>query len=303
MPSLKEIKARISSVKTTRKIVQARQMISSGELHRAQAVLSKADACLEGLGNALKATVASTGTLPELAAAAQPGTQSATPGTPTARSGSSTPAASAISPAPAKILVVALASNGGMCGGFNLAIQKEVAALPKTTEVIPVGTMLRKFMLKSEIKPSGDFDPLAGKSTYADLLPLADSLVQRFEKGELAQIDLIYQRFETVSRRTMTRVQLLPIPVELPAYPTDEMIVEPGAAPLLREISLLYIKAMLFRALVSNRASENAARMLAMQAATDNADDLIDDQQLLLNKLRQEKITSELSDIVGSSFV
>ncbi len=261
MASLKEVKTRIGSVRTTRKITNARQIIASTKLYRAQEALAGAHAnrdALQALWNTLG--------LPHDACA--------------------TPAQAADKP----LAVVAIASDSGMAGAFNLLIAKEIEHNPAHAELHAIGTRIG--------------GSLPGNIPLEALRELCVQLTERFLRGEIAGVELVYHDFRSMARQPVVREQLLPMAVveTTERQAAEGWIVEPDTGAVAEQLASLLLLARLWTALLSSRASEHLARTIAMQAATDNADDLLDELQLTYNKLRQQNITSELLDIIGSSF-
>ncbi len=278
MPSLKEVKNRISTVKTTRKITQARQMVSSAQLHRAQGMLERARAYRDGL-TALAAKVPAASPLGEVREKGAVG-------------------------------VVIAASNGGMCGSFNARMEREIARVAdafrgRKLSFYPVGRKIREAVVRAGFEPAGDFDALAAKPSSEGSDALAARLIEAFASGALAQVEVVFYDFQTIGRQEIVQQTLLPLPApqtDTEAETDDEYIVEPSPAELAGVLLPMVVRADLWAALASNAASEHAARTIAMQLATENADELLDELQLSYNKLRQQNITAELLDIIGSSF-
>ncbi len=271
MASLKEVKNRIGSVQTTRKITQARQMVSSAQLHRAQAALEAARAYRDGLDALVERL-----------------------GPQTAQPGGESPAA-----------VVVMASDAGMCGSFNTRMEREMLQLARERPggvFYPVGKKMRDAAGRAGLTVAGDFDTLAPKSTFAGVQAAWAALQARFAAGGLSQTEVLYWNFRNTASQDIVRELLLPVAAPGGGPQSDEFIVEPTAGEFGAELLRMAVEARFYAAYISTRASEHAQRMIAMQAATENANDLLDDLQLSYNKLRQQNITSELLDIIGSSF-
>jgi F-type H+-transporting ATPase subunit gamma len=206
-----------------------------------------------------------------------------------------------------KVLIVAITSNRGLCGGFNSAVVKEVIQLAKTkyagkeVSVFSIGKkgndLLSKefdiFQFESEL-----FDHL----TFENTAPFAQILMDEFEKGSYDQIDLVYNRFKNAATQIMTTEQFLPIVSsdEVSDNNTD-YIFEPNKAEIVQGLIPKSLKMQLFKALRDSYAAEHGARMTAMHKATDNATELRDDLLLAYNKARQAAITNEILEIVGGA--
>ncbi len=273
MASLKEVKNRINSVHTTRKITQARQMVASAQLHRAQAELAGVRSCLEALQTAVEQVASH---FPEESPyfKADPAGRTA---------------------------VVAFSSDSGMCGAFNARIIREMMqAVPERPLVFPVGRKMRDALKNAGVPVENDFDALDHHSTLEAVCAMAAGLLKRFLEGSLSRVDILYYEFKSVASQQIVRKTLLPLPAaDIKEY---DYIVEPSAEELAAVLLPMLVRTQFSAAVASNRASEHAARMLAMQLATENANELLDELQLMYNKLRQQNITSELLDIIGSSF-
>lgn len=257
MASLKEVKTRIGSVRTTRKITSARGMVASAKLHRAQGALEGARAYREGL-MALWA---------RFSGVARPVVDDEVP------------------KKPLPTAVIALGSDAGMAGAFNTLIERELEQTPAGAQRYAVGRKIG--------------GTLPAEQVWAEVMAL-------WESGRIAGVELIYHDFQSMAHQPVVRQTLLPLDVtpqaSQPTTTLEEWIVEPSPGAVVEQIEALLVGADFRAAVASSIASEHVARMMAMQAATDNADELLDELQLSYNKLRQQNITSELLDIIGSSF-
>lgn len=285
MASLKEVKTRIGSVENTRKITQARQMVASAEFHRAQGELANAVAYKETVDSLL-------GDL----AAANPGFSSRL----------TQPNAEG------PVALVAMSSNGGMAGSFNSRIIKETAEprlLYPDDDVLymPVGRKIREAWTRAGFEPAGNYDYLMEKPSQQQVTGFADDLVRMYLEGEVKRVDVMSYHFKTMGTQQIIRRTLLPY-----TFPSagdgakpdleDYYILEPSGGELLEALLPLVLVSDFYTALTDNRTSEHAARMLAMQVASENADELLEELRLTYNKVRQQSITTELLDLVGSSF-
>lgn len=303
MASLKEVKERISTVRTTRKITQARQMVASAQLHRTQAQLARARDYNGEL---------------ELAAG-RSGAMAFAPRRPQVKKGA---------PAPVPAYVV-LGASSGMCGAYNARVERALADLPdyqaeltlvKTCSAkriaagsvppiaawFPVGTKVRTAMTKAGITPVGAYDHLSGKPTIEEASALARELLDGYNKGIYSSVDVLYHDFRSVGSQKVATLRLLPLPgadsQDEPDAPAGDFLIEPSPAALAAALVPMLVRAGLWAALTSSAASEHASRMVAMQLASENADELLEELQLTYNKLRQQNITAQLLDIIGSSF-
>lgn len=211
--------------------------------------------------------------------------------------------------------IVVFSSNSSLCGAFNANVAKELSSLraqlaEQGVEGIRVVTFGRKVTDAARKYANGsveDHSNLLDHPVYAPVAEVAESLMQDFVQGRLDRIIVVYHHFKNSASQILTTENLLPI--QLDGTPSEEQqegmkanyIVEPSPQ---RVLDLLIPKALhlkLYTALLDSLASEHAARVIAMQVATDNADDLLSELRLTYNKTRQQAITSELLDIVGGS--
>lgn len=319
MPSLKEIKTRIASVNSTRKITSAMKMVASSKLHHAQVMIENMLPYETMLEHILKTFLASEADATTVFSVDRP---------------------------VKRIAFVVFASNSSLCGGFNANILKlmqqavdEYSDLGKDNIVIyPIGRKVAEKVAKLGLESAGDFTELADKPNVKQCIEMARDLGGKFMKGEIDRVELIYHHFKSAGSQVLTRKVFLPIDVtselerdherdlstmivtreaqkylkrkhkeeaakkSVEAKPlNDNFIVEPDMNTVLGLLIPKLAHLMLYTALLDSNASEHAARMVAMQTATDNADELLRDLNLQYNKSRQQAITNELLDIVGGS--
>jgi len=320
MPSLKEIKGRIASVKSTRKITSAMKMVASSKLHHAQVAIQNMlpyETMLEHILKSFLAAEAEAHTIYDQERPVK------------------------------RVALVVFSSNSSLCGGFNAnvirlmtnavkALSEELGA--ENVEVYPIGRKVAEKARKLGFNVRGDRSALVDKPNVHECIDLAYELGERFADGELDRVDLIYHHFKSAGSQILTQKTFLPIDVEeeldrdherdlttnvvtkkaqdylkknrRPKKQTseeevkplnDNFIVEPDMNTVLTQLLPKMAHLMLYTALLDSIASEHAARMVAMQTATDNADELLRQLNLQYNKGRQQAITNELLDIVGGS--
>ncbi len=319
MPSLKEIKTRIASVNSTRKITSAMKMVASSKLHHAHVMIENMLPYETMMEHILKTFLASEADATTVFSVDRP---------------------------VKRIAFVVFASNSSLCGGFNANILKlmqqavdEYSDLGKDNIVIyPIGRKVAEKVAKLGLESAGDFTELADKPNVKQCIEMARDLGGKFMKGEIDRVELIYHHFKSAGSQVLTRKVFLPIDVtselerdherdlstmivtseaqeylkrkhkeeaakkSVEAKPlNDNFIVEPDMNTVLGLLIPKLAHLMLYTALLDSNASEHAARMVAMQTATDNADELLRDLNLQYNKSRQQAITNELLDIVGGS--
>lgn len=318
MPSLKEIKNRISSVNSTRKITSAMKMVASSKLHHAQTMIENMLPYETLLEHILKTFLASETDARTVLNEVRP---------------------------VKRVALVVYASNSSLCGGFNANVIRllqhvvdEYTELGKENIVIyPIGRKVAEKAVKMGLNVAGDFTALAEKPNANDCITIARELGEKFISGEYDRVEMIYHHFKSAGSQILTRKPFLPIDIEeelkrdherdltsnvttkkaqeyikrkeeekkreeKEAVPlNDNFLVEPDMNTVLTKLIPKYLHLMVYTALLDSIASEHAARMVAMQTATDNADEILRELNLQYNKSRQQAITSELLDIVGGS--
>ena len=318
MPSLKEIKNRLSSVNSTRKITSAMKMVASSKLHHAQTMIENMLPYETLLEHILKTFLASETDARTVLNEVRP---------------------------VKRVALVVYASNSSLCGGFNANVIRllqhvvdEYAELGKENIVVyPIGRKVAEKAVKMGLNVAGDFTALAEKPNASDCITIARELGEKFIGGEFDRVEMIYHHFKSAGSQILTRKPFLPIDIEeelkrdherdltsnvttkkaqeyikrkeeekkreeKEAVPlNDNFLVEPDMNTVLTKLIPKYLHLMVYTALLDSIASEHAARMVAMQTATDNADEILRELNLQYNKSRQQAITSELLDIVGGS--
>ena len=283
MPSLKEIKGRIASVNSTRKITSAMKMVASSKLHHAQVAIQNMLPYEELLEHILKSF---------LAAEAEAQTVFDQP-----------------RPVKRAALVV-FSSNSSLCGGFNgNAIKLMTHAVDdyareigrENVEIYPIGRKVYEKAKKLGLNVQGEFSALADKPNAHDCIDIAMELGKKFYEGEIDKVELIYHHFKSAGSQILTRKTFLPIDLESELKADHDRDLTSVIATKESQEYLKMAHLMLYTALLDSNASEHAARMVAMQTATDNADELLRQLNLQYNKSRQQAITNELLDIVGGS--
>ena len=292
MPSLKEVKIRINSVSSTRKITSAMKLVASSKLRKAQQAIGGMRPYQQRLDGMMSRLTAEIG------------------------EGFSSPLSEERPVQHA--VVVCLSSNSSLCGAFNSnAIKATLAVIEKLqkqgarVEVIPVGQKIAEKMKKSGFSVESANATLLDRPQYADMAAVADGLMQRFIRKEIDKVVLVYNHFKNTATQVITTEPLLPVSLESveatdsqPASDNikDNYIIEPSGKELLESLLPKGIALRLYTAVLDSLAAEHSARVIAMQTATDNADQLLHDLTLMYNKTRQSAITAELLDIVGASF-
>ena len=214
-----------------------------------------------------------------------------------------------------RVAIVAFSSNSSLCGAFNANVLKmflqtvgEYRELGQDNILIyPVGKKIEEAVKKLGFFPQGSYQKLADKPLYDEAAALAKLLMELFLEKNIDRVELIYHHFKSMGVQELLRERYLPI--DLSAVQNDEerggvvndYIIEPSAAQLIADLIPQVLSQKIFTVALDSNASEHAARTLAMQIATDNANELIQELTKQYNKTRQQAITNELLDIVGGS--
>lgn len=289
MASLKEVKGRIATVNNTRKITSAMKMVASAKLHKAQGAIT----------NMLPYERRLHGLLTNLLG----GSEVLVWNTPREVK---------------RVALVVFSSNSSLCGGFNANVIKhatqwldEYQALGKDNILLyPVGKKVADALSKMGYAIQGNFQHLADKPSFAEAAELAQGLMNLFTRGEVDRVELLYNHFKSTASQILTREVYLPMASEVchpelsegsRVHQETDYILEPSREELLATLLPKVLRMKLYTVLLDSNASEHAARTMAMQIATDNADDLLQELTLMYNKTRQQAITNELLDIVGGS--
>lgn len=211
------------------------------------------------------------------------------------------------------VAVVVFSSNASLVGGFNANIIRQLTALleeykylgMENIHLYPVGKKVAEAVKKLGFKIEGDFTNLAEKPSYDEAAALGKSLMDKFTSKEIDRVVLLYHHFKNTAVQLLTQEDYLPI--VLPSVEKrsegmlDDFIIEPSPEEVMKELMPKVLLLKMYTVLLDSNASEHAARTMAMQLATDNANELLQDLTLQYNKTRQQAITNELLDIVGGS--
>jgi F-type H+-transporting ATPase subunit gamma len=217
-----------------------------------------------------------------------------------------------------RVAVVAFSSNSSLAGGFNSNVAKlfqatvtgEYTGLSKEDILVfPVGRKIYEAVTKAGFTPQGDFRHMADKPDYRNAGELARRLTEMFLKKEVDRIDLVYNHFKSMAVQIPTREVYLPVtPQRAEELETaskfrvsPDFILEPSQRELISSLLPKVLEMKIYAVLLDSAAAEHAARTVAMQLATDNANELLDELTRLYNKSRQQAITNELLDIVSGA--
>lgn len=283
MAGAKEIKTKIASVKNTQKITSAMEMVAASKMRRAQERMAASRPYAENMrkviGHVAQGSLEYKHPYLEVREAKRVG-------------------------------YIVVATDRGLCGGLNVNLFKKVVADVKSWkeqgaefEFCPIGARSVQFFKSFGGQVSAHASGLGDAPKLADLIGTLRVMLDAYNEGKLDRLYVVFNKFVNTMTQTPVIEQLLP----LPKSEDDEVahrwdyIYEPDPKALLDTLLVRYVESQVYQCVVENIASEQAARMVAMKAATDNAGTLIDDLQLVYNKARQAAITQELSEIVSGA--
>lgn len=286
MANLKEIRNRITSVQSTRQITSAMKMVSAAKLKKAQDAItrmrpyaSKLKEILENLSTSLESGDGIYAQQREVK----------------------------------NILIVAITSNRGLCGGFNANVIKQVNRLTreefagKTITILSVGKKAEDFYRKTDYHIKGTTLPKQLSKLYENLnfqevSPVAQAVMDAFVNKQFDKVVLVYNQFKNAATQVLTTEQFLPVlPPSVKTKSNNDYIFEPNKTDIVQDLIPKSLKTQFYKAILDSNAAEHGARMTAMHKATDNASDLINELKLHYNKARQAAITGEILEIVAGA--
>lgn len=293
MASLKEIKSRINSVKSTMKITSAMKMIASAKLHKAQSAITHFLPFQQKLDAILTHLLSSDTTYDSVFVQQR---------------------------VVKKVGIVVFSSNSSLCGAYNANVIKEFMATMATYQkkaeigkenihIYPVGKKIADAIKKKGLSVEGDYKDMADKPSYQAVEALAKELINKYVYNELDEVILIYHHFVSTASQKLRNVTFLPFDLHVPEVGQEvkkanhevDYILEPSKEEILETLIPTVLYSRLYAALLDASASEHAARTVAMQIATDNAEDLSQELNIQYNKTRQQAVTNELLDIIGGA--
>ena len=282
MASLRDIRKRIASVKNTQKITNAMKMVAAAKLRRAEEAITAARPYSEKMRDVLMSLASRTNpSAHELLEVRDVG----------------------------NVLLIEVTADRGLCGGFNANLNRRADAFfremkGKGVEVglLSVGRKGHDYFRRRQVPIVGRFINVMNTITMELAGNIAREATEKFISNEFQEVYLLYNRFRTAATQILTLRKLLPVTPEADeAERRREYLYEPSEDELLAEILPKYIQVQLYSGMLDSVASEQGARMTAMEAATTNAEEMIHKLTLKLNRMRQESITTELMEIVGGA--
>ncbi|HEV3123599.1 MAG TPA: ATP synthase F1 subunit gamma [Candidatus Dormibacteraeota bacterium] len=279
MPSLRDIRRRIRSVQNTRKITKAMELVAASKLRRAQERVAAARPYSEAI----------TSVMAELM-----------------RREPEYKHPYLLVREVRKRVLILVTTDRGLCGALNsnnnrLAL-REINDAGVPVSVVTVGRKGRDIMRRLRKDLIADVSGLSDRPTMGDVLPAIRVAMEQYERGEADRVDVVFARFVNTARQEATLRRVLPVDPPSGAAPVAaDFIYEPEPKDVLDALLPRYVESLVYQAVLENVASEQAAKMVAMRNATDNATEFIGVLTLTANKVRQATITTELMEIVGGA--
>lgn len=288
MPGLKEVRLRIASVNTTKQVTSAMKMVSAAKLRRAQGAILR----LRPYANKLNEIISNISSSAELSA-----------DIPLFK----------LRPVK-KVLVVVISSNRGLCGAFNSNVFKKAQShisqnynsefLSGNLNLITIGRKATEYFSKRKYQIVDNFDHIYENLSYENITEVADHLMNLYSEAKYDKIDIVYNQFKNAVTQILTVEHFLPVvgkktTTSTGVSATTDYIFEPEKDEILNDLIPKSLKIQVYKAILDSWASEQGARMSAMQKASDNADELIKSLKLSYNKARQAAITREIIEIVS----
>ena len=289
MPSLKEVRNRITSIQSTQQVTKAMKMVSAAKLRRATERITQ----LRPFENRLSAIISnlSAGLGPDvdLALARPNGSKD--------------------------VLIVAVTSDRGLCGAFNTNITRQVLQLVQTryaeayragdVHLMGIGKKGCEFFARRSYNVIERYQDLFQHLTFESVAEAANHAIESYLAGEYGEVVLVYNEFKNVATQIVVTEQLLPIqPTEAPAGSTvsaTDYMLEPDGPTIVAELIPRMLRTKFYKAVLESNASEHGARMTAMDKATENAGEILKDLKIAYNRSRQAAITKEILEIVGGA--
>ncbi|MGX2969869.1 F0F1 ATP synthase subunit gamma [Ursidibacter sp. B-7004-1] len=285
MAGAKEIRTKIASVRNTQKITKAMEMVAASKMRKTQERMSASRPYAETIRKVISHIA----------------------------KGSIGYKHPFLTPREVKkVGYLVVSTDRGLCGGLNVNLFKTVLNELKTQKdkgvnvrLGLVGNKAISFFQNMGIEIKAQVNGLGDTPAMEDLVGIVNGMVNAYREGEIDEVHIVYNRFVNTMSQKPTVQQLLPLPAlendNLETKGSWDYLYEPNPQVLLDSLLVRYLESQVYQAIVDNLASEQAARMVAMKAATDNAGNLINELQLVYNKARQASITNELNEIVAGA--
>jgi len=281
MANTQDIKRRIKSISNTRQLTRAMKMVSAAKLRRAQERIFAARPYAEGTEKVLKNLAARAGD-------------------------ESSPLLQVHGDS--RVAIVLVTADKGLCGAFNSSIIRQAENLAKSLDgkevtFNTIGRKGRAYFQRRGYTITNEWEEVFRDISFSLVQKISSTIIKLYVDQEVDQIYLVYNRFKSAMQSIPVKRQLLPVkPVEFaPGEYPEEYLYEPAADALLAELLPHYVEVEVYRAMLESVAAEHAARMTAMDSATNNAGDLIDSLTLTMNRARQASITTEIIEVVSGA--
>jgi F-type H+-transporting ATPase subunit gamma len=285
MPSLKEVKNRIGSVVSTQQITKAMKMVAAAKLRRSQDRIIQMRPFAKKLSFILQ-NISS------------------------AQAGESSDNWYSKIREEKKILIVAVSSDRGLCGSFNSNVFKGVLRLiqekysNQQITILPIGKKALEYFTKRKMEVVQEYSTLISNISFEGVSQAAEFMMTGFQTGKYDKIEIVYNEFKNVATQILRTEQFLPVlpPPQADAKTAEvDYIYQPNREEIVTGLIPKSLKVQLFKAVLDSNASENGARMTAMDKATENAGELLKELRLTYNRSRQAAITKEILEIVGGA--
>ena len=285
MASLKEVKTRISSVMSTQQITKAMKMVAAAKLRKSQ------DRILQMRPFSQKMTSVMQNISSGLVDGDNWYNKARTE---------------------ERILIVAITSDRGLCGSFNTNIFKSVLRLVqekysaqlanKNVTILPIGKKALDFFGKRSFLMVGSYAEMLHSLSFEKASEAGDFIIDAYRRGQYDKVEIVYNQFKNVATQILVTEQFLPVlPVKTEKKQDIDFIFQPNQAEILAGLIPKALKVQLYKAVLDSNASENGARVTAMDKASENAGELLKDLKLMYNRTRQAAITKEILEIVAGA--
>ncbi len=281
MPALIDLRRRIRSVKSTQQITRAMKMVSAAKLRRAQEAIYAARPYARKMREVLNSIA------PRTTSELHPLLERRDGG---------------------RVLLVVVSADKGLCGGFNANIIRTALEFVRKrgaerVQLCVVGRKARDILRRRDVTILADFVSVLQPLRYETAVRLARLVIGEYEAERIDEVHVVYNEFKSIIQQQLIVEELLPIPVGTvnPAEPSVEHLYEPTPAEIFKLLLPKHVEIQLWRALLESAAAEQGARMTAMDAATNNAADVIANLTLYMNKVRQAAITKEIIEVVSGA--
>ena len=287
MPSLKEVKNRITSVISTQQITKAMRMVAASKLRRSQDKIHQIRPFAGKLQSIVSNLTAAIGSDNDNDWYAAKRTEN-------------------------KILIVPITSDRGLCGAFNSTVLKAAVKLAQekystqfsqgNVTILPLGKRSMEFFTKRKFSCQDSYWGIFGHLNFENSSKAGNHIIETFKKGGYDKVEIVYNEFKNVATQILQVEQFLPLTLESPSVANaPDYIFEPNAEELLAGLIPQLLNVQLYRAVLESNAAEHAARMTAMDKASENAGELLKELKLAYNRSRQAAITKEILEIVGGA--